>query len=1160
MKITALEVDGYGVWNGLKMDGMSQGLNVFYGPNEAGKTTLMQFVRSILYGFSPQRRRYLPPVHGGRPGGSINVAGPNGRFLVSRYHEENTDNANGQLTLSAADGTRQGEHFLKVLLCNIDEAIFNNVFAVGLRELQELGTLSDTEAASLLYNLSAGLDRVSLVEVMQELTNSRNRILDCDGRPCQVVQLLAEREKLRGEIDDLNKATNRHGHLSAQRDRLQREVNRLEEEGKRLQFDARVTEIAARVNDRWRRRTAIDDQLAALGPAATMPEGAVERLDAVNARLQKHQQRADELQGRRRQLRAQAAELQINEALWRQAGRIEALGEQEGWIGSLEDQIAALGAECTELETELADRQRRLGINADSPMLPSVSPRRLSALREPARAIRQCRMKLKDAEEELAAGRENARALTHQIETSLAARGRQELAGAIEQASAVASQLRHRVQVDERLDQMGRYQGELEEQSRELLDRQVLPVGVLLALGSVFIVGAIMMMPMIAGFFAPTSITGWVGVALAVLGLAGAAAAGATKLLLERSNTTQLEACHKQIKMLQLQIKQAKDERENLDKQLPHGGGPIINRLQEADAELASLEELLPLDARRRTAEQEAEAIVHRVAAARHDLDTAKDRWRQALAGVGLPTGLSPKQVRQLARHSGQLDEMQRRLGHRREELQQRRRELEALTGRIAQLAEDTAVSRRGDDPLGQLHALAEELGQQEALFQRRRALRTQSRQFRRKRLKHNAMIGRLKSHRRELLREAGTEDEQEFRRSALQQARGQTLRDERDALTREITAAVAGHCPEEDVGRQIEANTNDSLETRWGELSERLETAQTRLRESFEKRGRLNEQIKALVDDRRLPAKHLELATVQTRLDEAIRRWQVLAVTDHTMNVIRETYEKERQPETLLEASGYLKSLTQGRYTRVWTPLGEDVLLVDGQEEESLPVEVLSRGTREQLFLSLRLALAGCYARRGAQLPLVLDDVLVNFDGKRAKAAAAVLRDFAAAGHQLLVFTCHEHILKLFKSLRVPVNCLPDNAESDVVITAQQETISTSRRKRAVEPEELPGELVAESDDQRPDDEILAVDDDAEEIEADEEELAESADDSLWDDDESDEPEEAADDEEEEDQSDEPDDEDYEEDIDEEEEEEDDFEWQEADDYDDEPGTAEAA
>ena len=86
-----------------------------------------------------------------------------------------------------------------------------------------------------------------------------------------------------------------------------------------------------------------------------------------------------------------------------------------------------------------------------------------------------------------------------------------------------------------------------------------------------------------------------------------------------------------------------------------------------------------------------------------------------------------------------------------------------------------------------------------------------------------------------------------------------------------------------------------------------------------------------------------------------------------------------------------------------------------------ALPVEALSRGTREQLFLSLRLALAACYARRGAPLPLVLDDVLVNFDIERAKAAAAVLRDFAAAGHQVLIFTCHEHILRLFNRCRRP-------------------------------------------------------------------------------------------------------------------------------------------
>ena len=203
MRITALEVDGFGVWSGLRLDHLSEGLNVFFGPNEAGKTTLMQFVRSVLYGFTSERRRYLPPLGGGRPGGSIHVVGPNGCFQVCRHPSREAPDAADEVALAATDGTRQGGHLLKVLLSNIDEAIFNNVFAVGLREVQELGTLNETEAASLLYSLSAGLDRVALVDVVKELEASRNRLLSADGQPCQVIRLIAEREKLRAEIEEL---------------------------------------------------------------------------------------------------------------------------------------------------------------------------------------------------------------------------------------------------------------------------------------------------------------------------------------------------------------------------------------------------------------------------------------------------------------------------------------------------------------------------------------------------------------------------------------------------------------------------------------------------------------------------------------------------------------------------------------------------------------------------------------------------------------------------------------------------------------------------------------------------------------------------------------------------------------------------------------------
>ena len=70
MRIKQIDIDGFGVWNGLTLEDLSDHATVIYGPNEAGKTTLMQFVRAMLYGFTPERRkRYLPPVHGGRPGG-----------------------------------------------------------------------------------------------------------------------------------------------------------------------------------------------------------------------------------------------------------------------------------------------------------------------------------------------------------------------------------------------------------------------------------------------------------------------------------------------------------------------------------------------------------------------------------------------------------------------------------------------------------------------------------------------------------------------------------------------------------------------------------------------------------------------------------------------------------------------------------------------------------------------------------------------------------------------------------------------------------------------------------------------------------------------------------------------------------------------------------
>ncbi|MEE9603894.1 MAG: hypothetical protein V3V75_11350, partial [Thermoguttaceae bacterium] len=277
--------------------------------------------------------------------------------------------------------------------------------------------------------------------------------------------------------------------------------------------------------------------------------------------------------------------------------------------------------------------------------------------------------------------------------------------------------------------------------------------------------------------------------------------------------------------------------------------------------------------------------------------------------------------------------------------------------------------------------------------------------------------------------------------------------------LDGEIAAIVGDHTTGEHLATLLTDEAVEKLPGDQQDAADLVEANQKQLHEGLEEQGAIRQQQQQLADDRRLAERQLELSVVEQRLAEALETWQVRTVTWLLLESIRKEYEQNRQPETLTEASGYLRRLTDDHNVRVWTPLGEDVLYVEDAQGESLSVDVLSRGTREQLFLSLRLALVALVARRGTQLPLVLDDVLVNFDADRAKAAARVLRDFAKAGHQLLVFTCHEHVWKMFKAMKVDVRRLPDRT---VAIAA--ETTDDRAPKPEVAPAAKSGvEVVAE-------------------------------------------------------------------------------------------------
>ncbi len=154
-------------------------------------------------------------------------------------------------------------------------------------------------------------------------------------------------------------------------------------------------------------------------------------------------------------------------------------------------------------------------------------------------------------------------------------------------------------------------------------------------------------------------------------------------------------------------------------------------------------------------------------------------------------------------------------------------------------------------------------------------------------------------------------------------------------------------------------------------------------------------------------------LAAAQGERAELARSWARLTLAKALVQQAREQFEQKRQPQVLLDASQLFERMTSGKYRRIGARVlskGQVQLYCVDAAGREWNTSVLSRGTREQIYLAMRLSLIRDYARQGIVLPVVLDDPLVNFDDARWRAVFDVLVEEAKDG-QFLYMTCHETV-----------------------------------------------------------------------------------------------------------------------------------------------------
>ena len=204
-----------------------------------------------------------------------------------------------------------------------------------------------------------------------------------------------------------------------------------------------------------------------------------------------------------------------------------------------------------------------------------------------------------------------------------------------------------------------------------------------------------------------------------------------------------------------------------------------------------------------------------------------------------------------------------------------------------------------------------------------------------------------------------------------------------------------------------------------------RLGTEAGQIVEDISRLGAQHGQLKAAFDAlngsdaaARAAARQQEAAA---GMAEAAERYLRLKTAARLLQWSMERFRQTRQGPMLARASEIFQALTLGSFSRLLVDADshDSPRLVSIRTDGNKPVEVpgLSEGTRDQLYLALRLAALDQQAGQGSRMPLIADDLFINFDDRRTEAGLQVLGEVSRR-MQVILLTHHDHLVPLARQV----------------------------------------------------------------------------------------------------------------------------------------------
>ena len=1000
MWVEEISIENFGACKHVTISDLHPGLTVIVGPNEAGKSTILEFMRCIFFGFRKKSgRTNIYEAPDGTPRrGWVTVRIEQSRKLRLQRTEK-AGRKEGLLTISDELGNDLDTGTVPLFRAGLQRGSYESLFAFDLDRLRQL----DQEALrGKIISAALGSVEVNPLDVLnrvgERLKNLMKQSRKDDDSLWSIQSRMVQLDK---QLKDLAQKPQKYSELKARLatvDHARQEIAaQIRDKEVSLQSLANIN----RYEEQWTKLVSLDRESVRLEEARNFPTDGITRLEQALDRKREAVQEASELDERLHHLKDKLANLNPDMVLLQNADSIRTLTREASGLARLPFEIQKLETALTQANRNLVEEIAALGNGWNRERVLRLDPSLvmdgeirvfMDAWRTGSNTIESLRQRLAESNERVKFQKERIELKNKEL-AQVIPNCKGYLEPDVRNRLLEWKEIHNRISGTEAqlFDKSGRIRFLIAEREEVDTNLRKLDDEPKSAISSVSF-WAIMGLLNTAGI--SMLVSAWLSSApvsylLFVTGLCTIASSvvfARWKVLEERRrgarNQSAREALAAKKRHVTNEICEVEKEKRSLTEQIhlmrQDLRGIARDALGDPDA---SLSQILEVERRSTAAEQpfrrrrfledglksdqmDSEIEKSRYAEtarllnkAEGEFETLRHKWDDFAAAKGLEAGLKPETALELVRHLRDVKSKLRQISEEENLLETMKLDWDRFSHRVSRLAQEMEYPiSAGVSPLDLVdhwsraeREASEALAEKDVLLERVKEQEIRLGVLRRKTEDADNQICAL-------MEAAGTDDEESFRDVAQRHGQWKAIEQELRVLVENL---VSGLRKGDERTLRQEMLAHDWAASR--RMGDSLEEALQRLRENSEdlarEAGMLIKEIETLEAEDETDRLLAEKEELLARFGDGVKEWIVLRLSFDLLDRTVRMYESEKQPKLLARSSEIFSAITGGSFKKVLFPLDGDRVKVERKDGTRVEEDLLSRGTLEQLYLSMRLA-----------------------------------------------------------------------------------------------------------------------------------------------------------------------------------------------------------